>query len=284
MNQTLSTLLFSMIVDFFVFVSKLICGIVSGSNALIADSFYTFSNFITDILASIGTKLSKKRPNKTHPFGYGKVEYLASIVIGFTILIIAIVIFLLSFLETKRSYHLWIYLILGICIICKSFVSHHTLKIGKKHKSDILISTAHIASIDIVSTTCITVVMILSQLFPNTSIFLYIDKIISIFISYEILRLAYRMLKENMLAIIGEVDQNEALIKQIEKVVEEIPHVDLVQVQLIKYGSYYKASLKIALSPDITLKQLFRIEQKINRTIKKKKFGIKYTTIEIIEE
>ena len=126
--------------------------------------------------------------------------------------------------------------------------------------------------------------MILSQLFPNTSIFLYIDRIISIFISYEILRLAYRMLKENMLAIIGEVDQNEALIKQIEKVVEEIPHVDLVQVQLIKYGSYYKASLKIALSPDITLKQLFRIEQKINRTIKKKKFEIKYTTIEIIEE
>lgn len=284
MNQTLSTLLFSMIVDFFVFLSKLICGIVSGSNALIADSFYTFSNFVTDILASIGTKLSKKRPNKTHPFGYGKVEYLASIVIGFTILIIAIVIFLISFLETKRSYHLWIYIVLGICIICKCFISHHTLKMGKKQKSDILISTAHISVIDIISTTCITIIMGLSQIFPNTNIFLYVDRLISIFISYEILRLAYRMLKENMLAIIGEVDQNEALIKQIEKVVEEIPHVDLVQVQLIKYGSYYKASLKIALSPDITLKQLLRIEQKINRTIKKKKFGIKYTTIEIIEE
>lgn len=284
MNQTLFTLLFSMIIDFFVFLSKLICGIVSGSNALIADSFYTFSNFVTDILATIGTKISKKRPNKTHPFGYGKVEYLASIIIGFTILAIAIIIFSLSFLETKRSYHFWIYLVLGICIIGKCIISHYTLKIGKKQKSDILVSTAHIASIDIISTTCITIIMILTQLFPNTNMFLYIDRIFSIFISYEILRLAYHMLKENMLAIIGEIDQNETLVKQLEQVIEEIPHVNVVQVQLIKYGSYYKASLKISLSPEITLKQLLRIEHKINHEVKKKKFGIKYTTIEIVEE
>lgn len=269
-------------IDFLVAFLKLLAGFYSGSSALIADGFYTFSNFITDILAIAGIYFTKKRPNKAHPFGYGKVEYLMHIIIGFLIFILGIVIFVISFASTTMRFVSWIYLILILCIGLKMIVSYSLLKTGKRTKSSLLISTSKIALIDTYSTSAILLLLLLSNLFHHHIIFRYLDILISIIISFEIIHLAYQMLKENMLAIIGEIDQDENLIKKIEETVETIPHVDLKNIQLIKYGTYYKASLKITLDSNITLKKLIKIEQTINKKIKKKKFGIKYTTIEIV--
>lgn len=284
MKKTLKALKLGAISDLFVTTSKLLAGFYSGSSALIADGFYTLSNFITDILAIIGITLTKKRPNRTHPFGYGKVEYLINIFIGVIIFLLGILIFFISFTNPTSRFANWIYIILLICIGIKICISHYLLKVGKETKSNLLISTAKIALIDTYSTGTILIILTLSNLFHHHIIFQYLDTLVSIIISFEILKLAYQLLKENMLAIIGEVDQNSDLMKQIEETVEAIPHVDLVDIQLIKYGSYYKASLKISLNPDIKLKQLIKIEQIINKKIKKKKFGIKYTTIEIVPE
>lgn len=284
MKKILTALKLCTGVDFLVAFLKLLAGFYSGSSALIADGFYTLSNFITDVLAIIGIYFTKKRPNKKHPFGYGKVEYLVHIMIGLLVFILGIVIFTISFTSTTSRFANWIYLILILCIGLKIVISYSLLKFGKRNKSNLLISTSKIALIDTYSTSAILLLLLLSNLFHHHIIFRYLDFFISIIISFEIIHLAYRMLKENMLAIIGEVDQDEHLIQKIEETVETIPHVDLKDIQLIKYGSYYKASLKITIHSNITLKQLIKVEQTINKKIKKKKFGIKYTTIEIVSE
>lgn len=65
---------------------KAVIGIIAGAASLISDAINNLTDALSSLLTIIGTKLSNKRPNKKHPFGYGRIEYLTSTIIGALIL------------------------------------------------------------------------------------------------------------------------------------------------------------------------------------------------------
>ena len=77
--------------------TKLISGIMFGFSTLVADSLQTFADFITDIIASLASKIGKRRANKRYPFGYGMANNIANLFIGIILLSLAIYIFISSF-------------------------------------------------------------------------------------------------------------------------------------------------------------------------------------------
>ena len=72
----------SIIVNIGLFCIKYWAGIVSGSVALIADAWHTLSDSVSSVIVIVGAKLSSRKPDKEHPFGHGRWEYIASIFIG----------------------------------------------------------------------------------------------------------------------------------------------------------------------------------------------------------
>ena len=90
MTRELKALAFSMCYNFIITIIKIFGGCYFQLGSLFADGMHTMSDFITDLVSFIGVKLSKKRPTKAHPFGFGKVEYLTNLFVGMLLIVLAI--------------------------------------------------------------------------------------------------------------------------------------------------------------------------------------------------
>ena len=99
MKLEFKTLIYSMINNLIISIIKIIGGVIFGLGSLFADGMHTFSDFITDIVCLVGAKLSKKKPTKYHPYGFGKVEYLTNLFVGIVLLLLAFYIIISSFFK-----------------------------------------------------------------------------------------------------------------------------------------------------------------------------------------
>ena len=80
------------ILNLIVAILKLISGLTFSFSTLIADSIQSFIDFITDITSLVANKIGKRRANKTYPFGYGQIYYVANLFTGFLLFLIGIFI------------------------------------------------------------------------------------------------------------------------------------------------------------------------------------------------
>ena len=85
------------IVNVILVLFKMFVGLIANSIAIILDAVNNLSDAISSIITIIGTKLSNKKPNKKHPYGYGRVEYLTSTIIALIVLIAGLTSFKESF-------------------------------------------------------------------------------------------------------------------------------------------------------------------------------------------
>ena len=121
------------ILNFIVASLKLIAGLTFSFSTLIADSIQSFIDFLTDIISIMANKVGKRRANKTYPFGYGQVYYLANLFTGALLFLIGIFIFY-QFLFFKGIFipSFSIAIILIIDLLLKSIVVyllHHLLSL-----------------------------------------------------------------------------------------------------------------------------------------------------------
>src|SRR5210317_2160920 len=72
----------SIFINGLLFIAKYWVGIITGSIALMADAWHSLSDSLTSIIVIFGAKISSKPPDKEHPFGHGRAELIASIIIG----------------------------------------------------------------------------------------------------------------------------------------------------------------------------------------------------------
>lgn len=93
----LKTLLVSFVINLFLTMLKFSYGVIFSSKTLLADAVHCFSDMLTDIISIIGSKLSSKKPDETHPFGHGKIEYVTSIILSLFIIILGFTIIINSF-------------------------------------------------------------------------------------------------------------------------------------------------------------------------------------------
>ena len=87
-----TVIIITMIMNLIVVVMKITLGIIFSFSTLIADSIQSFIDFVTDITSLIANKIGKRRANKTYPFGYGQVYYLANLFTGALLFLIGIFI------------------------------------------------------------------------------------------------------------------------------------------------------------------------------------------------
>lgn len=281
MKQEIKTLIISATINFIIAAIKLVGGVLCNVNALLVDSIYTFCNSFTDIISTIGTKISVKRPTKTHPFGFGRVEYLANLTISVLLFIVGTILLLNSFHISEEIPSLVSLFLIVVAIIIKYLSVSKLKKSNEKIKSPIIEEGISEANIDMLSSVLIAFVIILEQFKNSIPIFKYGDLVASILIVLLIYKSAYNLLKHNVLNIIGTVDNNDELIKYITEIINNEFNVGVTKIELIKYGRYYKAHIVLSLDGDTTLKETDTIENKIKEKLSKsKKIKIKVFNIE----
>jgi len=280
MKLELLTLIYSMINNLIISLLKIVGGLTMNLGSLVADGMHTFSDFITDIVCLIGAKISKKKPTKYHPFGFGKIEYLTNIFIGLLLLILGLYIIISAFFEKPSIPPLSIIILLIIALLLKIIAIAVMHKVGKKINSQLLIVSVEESKTDLYSSLGVIIIVILLQ-FSNQYEFLkYSDLIGSILIGILVLKTSLTIIVDNSLSVIGEIEQNKEKIEKVQEYLNEYKKIEKSKIELIKYGPYYKLQLTLELDSKMTLRQVANLERKLKRSIiRHHSLKIKYVTI-----
>ena len=181
---------------------KAVIGIISNSIAIILDAVNNLSDVLSSVITIIGTKIAGKSPDKEHPFGHGRVEYLTSMIISLIILYAG----LSSLIEACQKiihpitpkYSVTSILIIIVAVVVKIVLGLYVDKVGSQVKSDSLKNTAKDALLDaVISFSTVIAAMIFITF--HISLEAWLGLVISIVISKS----GIDMLKNTLDQILG---------------------------------------------------------------------------------
>ena len=282
MNITTRVMIISMFTNIFLAIFKIIFGFIGNSSALTADGIHSLSDLITDICAIIGSYFSKKPADSKHPYGHGKLEYVTSIIISIIILMLGCSIVSNAFNKEIVISSVLVVIVSFITIVAKLFLSMFVIKMGKKYKNNILISSGYESSADVIS----SIVVLLSAVFMRFSdkieILKYSDIIATIIVGILIIRVGYNILIENASIMLGEQETDETYINKVKKMIlKNNKVIEIDSLVLIKYGPYYKLIGEVSMDSNTRLKDVHNTLEVIENKIKTKDERIKYVTIHV---
>lgn len=282
MEKVTKVLVKSLIVNVLLTLTKFVFGLIYKSKVLVADGIHSLSDLATDIVSIYGSKLSLKPADTEHPYGHGKIEYLTSIVIGAVILALALSLLGNSLnAKTTITSNMVLYVTI-FTILAKYLISRYILSKGVKYKSNLLIASGKESRSDVISSAIVIVTYFLSKLSSYSKIFLYSDTIGTFIIGLIILKTAYRILKENIVSILGEIEQDEEYLDKIREIIlENSEVVNIEELNIIKYGHYYQANITINMDSDVTLEDACLVSDRIKKKLINKKTRISYAKISI---
>ena len=285
MTRELKTLIFSMCYNFIITIIKIFGGCFFQLGSLFADGIHTLSDFITDLVSFVGVKLSKRKPTKAHPFGFGKVEYLTNLFVGMLLIFLAIYIVIDGFLGEVHIPSNVVFFLLITVFVLKLVLLLFLHAAIKRIRSQVLLTSFREAKADLYSTVVVFVVVILLKFSPRFPILEYADIFGSIVIGLMIFHMAFMILVENSLCLLGEAEVDFSLEKEILEFVKHIHGVRDAKITLIKYGDYYKIQVVVEVEKSLSLRQITNLEHKLkHELVRHRSFHVKYPSVYITND
>lgn len=257
----------SIILNLILFTIKLLIGLVLKSVSITADAFNNLSDSASSIINLIAFKFSLKPPDKEHPLGHGRYEYIASLIVSFLIMFIGIT-FIKSSIEKiiskePTSFNLILFIILIISIFMKIWIGLLNLKISKKINSKSLKATSIDAFYDALTTTVLSISLLLSN-FTKISLDGYAGVVISLFIIFS----GIGLIKETMSSLLGEAPDENIVLTLKQKILSYKNILGLHDLIVHNYGpNRTLASIHVEVPCNLTLIDVHSLIDRIEKDI-----------------
>ena len=242
---------------------KAAVGLISNSIAVTLDAVNNLSDALSSVITIIGAKLGGKKPDKKHPLGYGRIEYLSSMIVAAIVLYAGIT----SLVESvKKIIHPEVadygkvsLIIIAVAIIVKLVLGSYVKKKGEKVNSGALIASGKDASFDAILSASVLASAIVFLIW-GISLEAYVGVIISI----VIIKAGIEMMIETLNDIIGQRSDAE-MSKQIKHLLNEEPEIrGAYDLTLFNYGpDKYYGSVHMELPDTMTVDQVDVLTRKI---------------------
>jgi cation diffusion facilitator family transporter len=246
---------------------KAVIGLLSNSIAIVMDAVNNISDAGSSIITILGTKLAGREPDKKHPFGYGRIEYLSAMIISVIILYAGVT----SLVESIKKiinpdtpdYSTVSLIIVGVAVVVKIVLGRYVKSVGKKVNSASLVNSGEDATLDSVISASTLLAAIIFMI-TDVSLEAWLGAVISL----VIIKSGIEMLKDTVSQILGERNDPD-LTNSIKETVREFPDVqgayDLV---LNNYGpDTWNGSIHIEVPDTYTASQLDKLIRKIQETV-----------------
>ena len=249
---------------------KIVIGISISSIAVAADAFNNLSDAISSIITIVGFKIANRPPDKEHPYGHGRVEYLVALMIASIVMIVGSQFVKSSInriINPEPLQFQWVsFILLVISIVFKFWLYLFNKNLGKKISSSVLKATAMDALVDV----AITFIIILSLLLSFKTDF-PIDGYIGLFVSLVILYSGFSLIKETISPLIGEAPSSE-LIEAINEGILSYDHVlGCHDLMVHNYGPGRKiATIDVEVPWDMDLVTIHNIIDQAERELSEK--------------
>ena len=207
------------ICNLILFVTKLLIGFMIGSIAITSDAFNNLSDTGSSLVAIVGAKLSSRDADHEHPYGHGRFEYVASLIISFIILLVGFELLKSSFSKALNpslvSINPIIIVILTMTVVVKLWMYSYNRYIGKLIRSGVNIATAADSLNDVIATSAVIITTIIGAL---TKIPLdgYAGVIVSLLIMYT----GFGIAKDTVNILLGMSPSEETVNKIMELITE----------------------------------------------------------------
>lgn len=258
------------IFNLLLFFIKFFVGIITGSIAVTADAFNNLSDTISSIITILGFRLSNLPPDKEHPFGHGRSEYIASLIMSFIIILVG-----LDFAKSSITrilnpspvhFDIIAFILLLITIAIKVWLSLFNRFIGKKIGSKALEISAFDSLGDVFASSIVLISFVVAKF---TS--LPLDGYVGLFVSLFILYAGYKLLKETISPLLGE-SPDPSLVDNIKKELLSYEYVSGVHDLIIhNYGvGKFMASIHAEIPADIDIMTIHDVIDTAEREISEK--------------
>ena len=245
------------IVNILCSVLKIIIGLAVSSIAVVSEGLNNAADAASSLLTIVGTKLAGKHPTEKHPFGYGRVEYLTSLIIAGVILYTGIESFTGAVDGILHPYEMELsFLITGfiaVSAIIKMFLGTYMIREGKRIDSGSLVAVGKECRADCV-VSVMTILATLVYLLFDLSLDAYAAVITSLFI----IKAGAEVLKDTVSELLGRPG-DKALAQELYRVIREEPMVlNAADMMLHNYGpDAYSGSVNIEIDCSKTVEEVY---------------------------
>ena len=252
---------------------KTIVGLFTNSIAVILDAVNNLGDTLSSIVVIIGTKLSEKPADKEHPFGHGRIEYIASIIVAIIILLAGLDAIKESIIKIinpiSPNYSILSLIIITITVLIKIIYGKYVKEVAKEVNSSSLEAAGTDAFMDAILSFSVFIAAIISYIF-NINLEAYLGVIISIII----IKTAIEILKNTLNSILGERTSHE-LITNLKNKINSYEEVEgTYDIILHNYGpTNHIGSAHIQVRNDMHASHIHRLTRLITEDVYNE-FGI----------
>ena len=259
----------SIIANITLFGLKYWAGIVTGSVALIADAWHTLTDSVSSVIVLIGGKIAQKPADDDHPFGHGRAEHIAAMIIGVLLALVAFDFILESIdkfgTREKTTFGTLAWVVTAISIVAKELLAQYAMWSHRKTGSAILKADGWHHRTDALSSIIILIGMAVGKYFWWT------DAVLGFIVAIMIGWASYEILSKEIKSLLGE-SPSESHLKEIHETVLNgcKREVNLHHIHLHHYGNHTELSCHIKLPPEMSLYETHEICTKIESVIMEK--------------
>ncbi len=252
---------------------KYLVGIAANSVSITADAVNNLSDAASCIVTLIGFKMANQKPDKEHPFGHGRIEYIAALIVGFFIELMGYELIKASINKIRHpedvKFSLPAIIVLCFSILGKLWMAHTNKSIGKKIDSPAMLAVAK-DSISDTFATALTLISIIASRFISVPIDGYMGIIVSMFILYA----GFEVLKDTISIIIGIPPSKELVDNLVKFILSHEGIIGIHDLVIHSYGATNTfASIHTEVSASDDFVQIHDTIDLIERAVKEK-FGI----------
>ena len=255
--------------NLFLLIIKGIIGIITNSQAMVADSFNSAGDILSSLMTYIGNKIASKPSDDDHNLGHGKAEYIYSLLISITMIFVSI--FMLKdsitriIIEEKYDYSIWLIIVCFITIITKVLLYIYTNKLSKKYNNLLIKANSK----DHINDCIITTFTLISIICSKYNLFI-VDSLVGILIVLWMMRTSILIFIESY-NVLMDKSMSEEEKEKIFKIINS--HKEIIKVNHFNstpVGYKYQISLTIFVDGNLSTFESHKIADELEKEIIKK--------------
>lgn len=266
-KKIVKTSIIGIIANVFLAAFKAVVGLIASSVAVVLDAVNNLSDALSSVITIIGTKLASRKPDKKHPLGHGRIEYLTSMIIAAIVLyagITAAVESIKKIIEPQTpEYSVVSLIIIGAAVVVKIILGRYVKSVGKKVNSGSLIASGSDAMFDAILSASVFASAII---FMTTG--LSLEAYVGVLISVFIIKSGIGMMIETIGDILGKRADAE-LVSSIKKTICEDPDaLGAYDLYIYNYGPEKNyGSVHVEINDTMTAEQIDAMMRRIQYNV-----------------
>ena len=261
----------SIVLNVLLFGFKYWVGIMTHSVAIIADAWHSLSDSLSSIVLVVGVKATTKPADKKHPFGHGRAELIASVIIGVLLAVVGFSFLAEAFSRLSghqtANFGLLAIITISASVVLKEGIAQFSFWAARKTKMQVLRADAWHHRSD-----AITSLVVLIGIFVGKH-FWWMDGVMGIILALLILYASFDILREGINPLLGEIPDDD-LVRELTGIsrgfVPALKDTDVHHIHVHRYGEHREVTFHIYLDAMMNLKDSHYIADTIEHAIREK--------------